>query len=133
MEKKKIIRPINVLSFSALIFIALLCPSLPCAKITTLYVHALGLANVTPINTKPWLVRGGSRYKPLFNAREAMVADAKEASASQQQIARNSPPIKGVWVPPSQNVDQRRGNIFSIQQPEDLLDFVVEDERLSVG
>jgi hypothetical protein len=38
-----------------------------------------------------------------------------------------------VWVPPSQNIDQRRGNIFSIKEPEDLLDFVSEDERLCVG
>lgn len=40
---------------------------------------------------------------------------------------------KGAWKPPSQNKEQQRGNIFSIQQPQDLLDFVVEDERLSVG
>ena len=40
---------------------------------------------------------------------------------------------KGVWVPPSQNVSQRRGKVFIIQKPQDLLDFVIEDERLSVG
>jgi thiol-disulfide isomerase/thioredoxin len=41
---------------------------------------------------------------------------------------------KGVWVPPSQNVAQRKGNkVFAINHPQDLLDFVVEDERLSVG
>eukprot|EP01082_Thalassiosira_pseudonana_P010685 g9526.t1 g9526 contig37:162022-163377(+) len=40
---------------------------------------------------------------------------------------------KGVWVPPSQNVAQRKGNkVFAINHPQDLLDFVVEDERLSV-
>jgi hypothetical protein len=39
----------------------------------------------------------------------------------------------GVWMPPSKNVDQKRGKIFSIQRPQDLLDFVIEDERLSVG
>ena len=37
------------------------------------------------------------------------------------------------WVPPSQSIEQRRGNIFSIRKPEDLLDFVIEDEKLSVG
>ena len=37
------------------------------------------------------------------------------------------------WVPPSQSMEQRRGNIFSIQKPEDLLEFVIEDEKLSVG
>ena len=36
-------------------------------------------------------------------------------------------------MPPSKNVDQKRGKIFSIQRPQDLLDFVIEDERLSVG
>jgi len=36
------------------------------------------------------------------------------------------------WVPPSQS-KQRRGNIFSIHKPEDLLEFVIEDEKLSVG
>ena len=40
---------------------------------------------------------------------------------------------KGVWVPPSKNVAQRKGKVFSIRQPQDLLDFVIEDERLSVG
>ncbi|KAL7521054.1 hypothetical protein ACHAWX_005748 [Stephanocyclus meneghinianus] len=39
---------------------------------------------------------------------------------------------KGVWVPPSRNVAQRKGKVFSIRQPQDLLDFVIEDERLSV-
>ncbi|KAL3768223.1 hypothetical protein ACHAWO_006245 [Cyclotella atomus] len=39
---------------------------------------------------------------------------------------------KGAWKPPSQNKEQQRGKVFSIQQPQDLLDFVVEDERLSV-
>ncbi len=42
----------------------------------------------------------------------------------QQQLQR-----RRVWMPPSQNP----GKIFSIQQPQDLLDFVIEDERLSVG
>eukprot|EP00571_Detonula_confervacea_P011526 CAMPEP_0172305536 /NCGR_PEP_ID=MMETSP1058-20130122/6792_1 /TAXON_ID=83371 /ORGANISM="Detonula confervacea, Strain CCMP 353" /LENGTH=458 /DNA_ID=CAMNT_0013017157 /DNA_START=337 /DNA_END=1714 /DNA_ORIENTATION=+ len=45
---------------------------------------------------------------------------------------KTAPQRKGVWMPPSQNVEQRRGKIFSIQEPQDLFDFVVEDERLSV-
>ncbi len=40
---------------------------------------------------------------------------------------------KGVWVPPSQNISQRKGKVFAIKKPQDLLDFVIEDERLSVG
>ena len=38
-----------------------------------------------------------------------------------------------VWVPPSQNVKQRRGNVFAIRNPGDLLDFISEDDRLCVG
>jgi hypothetical protein len=37
------------------------------------------------------------------------------------------------WVPPSMNTEQRHGNIFSIKNPEDLLDFISEDDRLCVG
>lgn len=39
---------------------------------------------------------------------------------------------EGVWMPPSENTAKLRGKIFSIQNPEDLLDFMIEDERLSV-
>ena len=48
-----------------------------------------------------------------------------------QQI--NDKKDSAAWVPPSQSIEQRRGNIFSIRKPEDLLDFVIEDEKLSVG
>ena len=37
-----------------------------------------------------------------------------------------------IWIPPSQQ-QQKRGNIFSITNPEDLLDFIIEDDRLCVG
>lgn len=54
--------------------------------------------------------------------------------ASQGSQKRDKPAQRmGVWMPPSKNVDQKRGKIFSIQRPQDLLDFVIEDERLSVG
>jgi len=47
-------------------------------------------------------------------------------SNSQQQPKR--------WIPPSQQQQQKRGNnIFSITNPEDLLDFIIEDDRLCVG
>lgn len=48
-----------------------------------------------------------------------------------QQI--NEKKDSAAWVPPSQSIEQRRGNIFSIRRPEDLLEFVIEDETLSVG
>ena len=38
-----------------------------------------------------------------------------------------------VWVPPTQNTYQLRGNIFSIRDPDDLLQFISEEERLCVG
>ena len=38
-----------------------------------------------------------------------------------------------VWVPPTQNAHQRRGNIFSVRDPGDLLHFISEEERLCVG
>jgi hypothetical protein len=41
--------------------------------------------------------------------------------------------VSKAWVPPSMNSEQRHGNIFSIKDPEDLLDFVSEDDRLCVG
>ena len=38
-----------------------------------------------------------------------------------------------VWVTPSQNKAQKRGTIFTIRNEEDLLDFIIEDDRLCVG
>ena len=38
-----------------------------------------------------------------------------------------------IWVPPSQNKAQKRGTIFTIRNEEDLLDFIIEDDRLCVG
>lgn len=57
------------------------------------------------------------------------------ADTASRNSQKSDKPAKrmGVWMPPSKNLDQRRGKIFSIQQPQDLLDFVIEDERLSVG
>jgi len=37
-----------------------------------------------------------------------------------------------VWVPPSQRLLETRSTIFKIQQPEELLDFISEDDRLCV-
>ena len=67
---------------------------------------------------------------PLFNAHK--VAD--DAPNRPDGPAETSTTTRhGVWVPPSQNIKQRRGRIFRIEKPQDLLDFVIEDERLSVG
>ena len=59
---------------------------------------------------------------------------AKQNANENKNSSSPPPKRKGVWAPPSQNVQQqRRGKIFSIREPQDLLDFVIEDERLSVG
>jgi thiol-disulfide isomerase/thioredoxin len=58
----------------------------------------------------------------------------QQQSQPQSQIAAvtaNNAAYKEVWKPPSQKTT-RGYKIFSIQQPQDLLDFVIEDERLSV-
>ena len=47
------------------------------------------------------------------------------------QTSQNTQQQK-IWIPPSQQ-QQKRGNIFSITNPEDLLDFIIEDDRLCVG
>ena len=103
-----------------LLFITLLlCPfRLPRSSSAT--YCALGLVNVAAPLTRPmasWAVRSCGRCTTLFNVPEAKTASQRDTQK----------------VPPSQNVAQRRGKIFSIQQPQDLLDFVIEDERLSVG
>jgi len=59
-------------------------------------------------------------------------SSSRAAESSNNNIQSVAPRRKGIWTPPSQNAAQRRGSIFSIQQPQDLLDFVIEDERLSV-
>ena len=57
-----------------------------------------------------------------------LTTQTTDEQASSQKNGRQFQ-CKRVWIPPSQNP----GNIFSIQKPQDLLDFVIEDERLSVG
>ena len=54
-----------------------------------------------------------------------------ERSPSQPQAAQPSSTTKEAWKPPSspQNTPNK---IFKIQQPQDLLSFVVADERLSI-
>ena len=102
---------------------------------------ALGLAPVSPIASRhsaPWsIVR--NRYNsnlPLSSSlHETSAAGSLQSDEGATSTNANDEPSqrKGVWMPPSQTTQQQqRKKIFSIQQPEDLLDFVVEDERLSV-
>ena len=48
-----------------------------------------------------------------------------------QQI--NEKKDSAAWVPPSQSIEQRRGNIFSIHKPEDLLDFVIDCDSIDLS
>ncbi|KAL9181753.1 hypothetical protein ACHAXT_012096 [Thalassiosira profunda] len=118
---------------------------------------ALGLVNVAPVSRStaaPWIARRGVEPSPLFSASKPSVEEPSKSSPEDLQsdnalqssgkAATQEPPVtknsiisgtparEGIWVPPSQNVAQRRGAVFSIRQPQDLLDFVIEDERLSV-
>ena len=89
--------------------------------------------NAIPIarsSTLPWVGLEGTKF-PLFNAPE-LAEDAPNRSSDGPAETSTAAP-HGVWVPPSQNIKQRRGRIFRIEKPQDLLDFVIEDERLSVG
>ena len=98
-----------------LLFIALLlwCPIID------------GLIN----NNNAGHIRQATKF-PLFNAHK-VAEDAPNRSDGPAETSTTIP--HGVWVPPSQNIKQRRGRIFRIEKPQDLLDFVIEDERLSVG
>jgi len=121
---------------SELLFVVLLvCPSyLPrsCALIPR---------NVAPRTTRPR--RAPSRGSPMtvFHApsssRSEAPGSAAEAFATATPSQDDSEPTPsqsdaGARVPPSHTTAQRRGNVFSIRRPQDLLDFVIEDERLSV-
>lgn len=131
--------------------------------IETSSFEVVGLVNVAPpiAGSRPTApMRGGGlgcrRNAPFFNSPDAttmtdstaLSPQVAAAAANQttgyapprtnQKTDEQVPPRKNdgkqiqrrrVWMPPSQNP----GKIFSIQQPQDLLDFVIEDERLSVG
>ena len=66
----------------------------------------------------------------LFGIQNTALFDTSSITVDQQI---NEKKDSAAWVPPSQSIEQRRGNIFSIHKPEDLLEFVIEDEKLSVG
>jgi len=69
-----------------------------------------------------------TEYSPEEAQKETNVTIVQSGIKNKNAVA----PREGVLMPPSKNVAQRRGRMFSIQQPQDLLDFVIEDERLSV-
>lgn len=50
-----------------------------------------------------------------------------------QTPSSNTQQQQQIWIPPSQQQQKRGNNILSITNPEDLLDFIIEDDRLCVG
>ena len=93
---------------------------------------ALGLVNVAPVAVdRPTtsVTRGGAFRSKADQALSLGNIESAEPSSVNSAVRQR----QGVWMPPSQNEEKRRGMVFSIQKPQDLLDFVIEDERLSVG
>ena len=85
---------------------------------------------LTPPRRMEMIVLGGSSSSTSsttsFNSVDTTTNNGEAKSNNIKQR-------KGVWRPPSQQQSSSSGpKIFSIQQPQDLLDFVIEDERLSV-
>jgi thiol-disulfide isomerase/thioredoxin len=75
------------------------------------------------------IVLGGSSSNTSFTTSFTSVDTATNGEAQSNDKKQR----KGVWRPPSQQQSSISGpKIFSIQQPQDLLDFVIDDERLSV-
>ena len=60
------------------------------------------------------------------------ISNEEKATITEQSPPQPSTTTKEAWKPPSQTTTPSRSKIFKIQQPQDLLEFVVADERLSV-
>jgi thiol-disulfide isomerase/thioredoxin len=90
-------------------------------------------------STIRWTTTNDRRQKPILQqlqASEEAVADAIDVDDDAAKpplqaaiIEEQQPPQ--AWKPPSQN-SGGDNKIFKIQQPQDLLNFVIQDERLSV-
>jgi len=65
---------------------------------------------------------------PLSSALSNVTPKSRSAASTAASTNRGN----AIWVAPSQNVAQRRGKVFGIQSAVDLLDFMIEDERISV-
>ncbi|KAL7430733.1 hypothetical protein ACHAXM_002332 [Skeletonema potamos] len=85
--------------------------------------------------------RGQAIIQSLHASEEALTdtdtvyvdEDAKKKNPAPLEAAIiEQPPPHQAWKPPSQNTRGGDNKIFKIQQPQDLLNFVIEDERLSI-
>lgn len=84
----------------------------------------------SPRQMELMIVLGGSSSSTSSTTSFTSVDTATNNGEAQ---SNNIKQRKGVWRPPSQQQSSISGpKIFSIQQPQDLLDFVIDDERLSV-
>ena len=92
------------------------------------------------MNTRLWLLlcslilpRGAEPFISSPSVARAEGQRHVESIRSRQLFAApTSSTPNNVWVPPSQRLLETRSTIFKIQQPEDLLDFISEDDRLCV-
>ena len=105
-----------------------LFPTRPTAEILPESSSSSSLSDVTAHGTQV-----SSLQTTIPSTTSQFPSQSAESASGSSQKRQKPAQRMGVWMPPSKNVDQRRGKIFSIQKPQDLLDFVIEDERLSVG
>lgn len=99
---------------------AISCRSISCDRQTIIIGASKASQEPTTINNK-------------IESQEEAVTDITKVDYEQSQNNNNNNNninnSEISWKPPSQKTI---GKIFKIQQPQDLLDFVIEDERLSV-
>ena len=74
----------------------------------------------------------GRRVPSVSNSCGAVAVNGGEAYGGGDGGSSGGP-SSDAWAPPSQNASKKKGNVFVIEGGEDLLQFISEDERLSVG
>mmetsp|Transcript_22290 Transcript_22290/g.33037 ORF Transcript_22290/g.33037 Transcript_22290/m.33037 type:complete len:230 (-) Transcript_22290:210-899(-) len=93
------------------------------------------------MNTCLWLLlcsiilpRGATPFITSSSVATRRADDGRSISPIQQTqlFVSSTTSTPNVWVPPSQRLLETRSTIFKIQQPEELLDFISEDDRLCV-
>ena len=87
---------------------------------------------ILPRGAKPFI---SSPSVATRGARQRYVESIRSTNQRSRQLlfaAPTSTTPNNVWVPPSQHLLETRSTIFKIQHPEDLLDFISDDDRLCV-
>ena len=90
------------------------------------------------MNTCLWLLlcsiilpRGATPFITSSSVATRRADDGRRIQQTQLFVSSTTS-TPNVWVPPSQRLLETRSTIFKIQQPEELLDFISEDDRLCV-